>query len=74
MKREVEFLEDFATFKKGDTTDILSDDIVSGLLKRKIVKLKAKKEPVKSASKNRRQRTRPKRDPRGDNKRNIFRR
>lgn len=38
MSYSVEFLEDFATFKKGDVTDKISGDIASSLRVRGIVK------------------------------------
>lgn len=48
MGRPITFLADFATFKKGDNTDILGDDIVSSLKHRGIVEdFKEKKAPTK---------------------------
>ncbi len=50
MKHSIVFLEDFATFKKGDDTDVLSGDIVSSLKRRGIAKDYVKKaKPIKKA-------------------------
>jgi hypothetical protein len=46
MNVTIEFLEDFATFKKGDKTNILSLDIVSSLIKKGIVELFKEKKPI----------------------------